>query len=422
MSQYLKISNAGHCPIESFALLGVSTARGDANKIGQFGSGMCHGINTCLRYGIIPIITSGADTFSFDCQERSMGDTKYNQVFAIINGVKRELGFALEFGALDWTKLEMGIREFVSNAIDQGDYRLEVVSEITNDDNRTSIFVEYTPTVEQYYLDINKHFLQFEGVDFVVGDNKAEGLCVYRKGVSVFQRDNVKSLFRYNLNGLKVDESRNADEWDVRYFAGNAMSHLSDEQADRLITAMVEDIEVFEVKRIDWGFPNSTVKDKLKAAFSRVYPGYVITSNLLLEYCSKKYSLIKAVSPEMYTVLRKCGIEVALVGGGSMGAEQGFMPIPVTTDCKRIFNRVWKKLENLELTNGKEKPVLAMFAKPMDCGSVIGGYYEDGTVYIDRNNVNASVVLEEIAHYITGAKDCSRDFQTFAFLVAGAVL
>jgi hypothetical protein len=76
----------------------------------------------------------------------------------------------------------------------------------------------------------------------------------------------------------------------------------------------------------------------------------------------------------------------------------------------------------LGLHAGKDKPNLAMFSKPMSCGSTIGGYYEKNTVYIDRNHVNAKVILEEIGHYITDADDCTRDFQDWAFNVAGALL
>ena len=51
------------------------------------------------------------------------------------------------------------------------------------------------------------------------------------------------------------------------------------------------------------------------------------------------------------------------------------------------------------------------------------GYYEGGTVYINKeHDTSHQTMLEETAHYLTGATDNSRDFQDFAFLVASRLM
>ena len=42
---FLMIANNGVAPVQSFTVLGVSTARGNSDKIGQFGSGAKHGLS-----------------------------------------------------------------------------------------------------------------------------------------------------------------------------------------------------------------------------------------------------------------------------------------------------------------------------------------------------------------------------------------
>ena len=64
--------------------------------------------------------------------------------------------------------------------------------------------------------------------------------------------------------------------------------------------------------------------------------------------------------------------------------------------------------------------------------TMLNGYYDNGVVFINRDLAGASagagrqalsdrllkVALEEVAHYVTGATDNSRDFQDFLLEVA----
>ena len=420
MAKYLKITNHGISHPEAFTLLGVSTARGEATKIGQFGSGAKMGILTCLRHSINPVIVSGESVIKFDCIQRSMGEKKYDQVIAIIDGKEKELGFALEFGAIDWTKIDYAIREFVSNAKDQGGCDISVVEHINPVSvNSTSVYVEYTDEVKKYHENLSKYFLNTQDI---IRDNELTPFKVYRKGVLVCENETENSLFAYNIADLKVDESRNAETYMTLYQSATALRHMNEDQAKILVKAFINSTDCVEVNRFDPSYMNLySINQKIKNAWDTLFGDLRIVSADLLQYAANKNQCI-AVPAKAFVVLSNASVPTAEIAGSEKGAKSGFIPIDITADCKRIFNRVWKKVQNLGLHAGKDKPNLAMFSKPMSCGSTIGGYYEKNTVYIDRNHVNAKVILEEIGHYITDADDCTRDFQDWAFNVAGALL
>ena len=125
---FLCIQNPGVAPVEGFTLLGVSTTRdcGVAGTIGQFGSGAKHAINTLLRAGLKLLIYCGKTRLEFATREETVHDglvTKnIKRVVCKLGGTSSktlDMGWCLDFGAIDWTDLSMALREFVANAIDR---------------------------------------------------------------------------------------------------------------------------------------------------------------------------------------------------------------------------------------------------------------------------------------------------------------
>jgi len=124
----LLIQNPGAAPVEGYTLLGVSTTRncGVAGTIGQFGSGAKHAINTLLRAGLKLLIYCGKTRLEFATRDDTVNDglvTKpIKRVVCRLGGTSSktlDMGWCLDFGAIDWTDLSMALREFVANAIDR---------------------------------------------------------------------------------------------------------------------------------------------------------------------------------------------------------------------------------------------------------------------------------------------------------------
>ena len=127
--QYLAIRNPGVADYSGLTLLGVSTTRnsGCSGTIGTFGSGSKLSIALLLRYGIEPIICCGKLKMRFFTRSQIVKMQVFNRVCVEFSGTDldgrsktstEDLGFVLEWGTADWTKPEMALREFISNAID----------------------------------------------------------------------------------------------------------------------------------------------------------------------------------------------------------------------------------------------------------------------------------------------------------------
>ena len=181
------------------------------------------------------------------------GDAAYNRVVVKHGGTDEEgtsvtyteeLSQTDEYGILDWNCLGMAFREFVSNAIDaaiavnrqaNGNGKLpwqgvtvELVSEEKVRAKRgwTRVFVPAdNEEVIRFFANLGKWFLHFsepEAITQTILTKKARNLdpnchtaVIYRRGVSVREIDQYASecLFDYNLNDLRVDESRNVDDY-----------------------------------------------------------------------------------------------------------------------------------------------------------------------------------------------------------------
>ena len=125
---HLLIQNPGVAPVEGFTLLGVSTTRGCGveGAIGQFGSGNKHAINVLLRAGLKVVVYCGKTRLDFQTRDDEIDDgltrKTIKRVMCKLGGTSTrtiDLGWVLDFGAIDWTDLGMALREFISNAIDR---------------------------------------------------------------------------------------------------------------------------------------------------------------------------------------------------------------------------------------------------------------------------------------------------------------
>jgi hypothetical protein len=101
---------------------------------------------------------------------------------------------------------------------------------------------------------------------------------------------------------------------------------------------------------------------------------------------------------------------------------------PPTPDAQAAVDLAWELLEDVGLTNGKQKPPVKCFRSILDGGVMLNGFCRDGEIFINSDLAGSGsvvagyealsdrlvkVALEEVAHHVTGATDNSRDFQDF---------
>ena len=442
---YFTIQNSGVTDVESLITLGLSTSRGKSNTIGQFGSGFNMGMLALLRMGINPVVYCGKTKVEFYTEPAitSTGNN-YNKVFVKIGNKRpRELSMSLEYGCIDWNSVSMGLREFVSNAIDAtcGDMskvNLGIKTSIPKYEDKTTVAVPLTPEVQRFYSEISTRFLHFANAGKsldkkIISKNKKENARIYRKGVFVREIGKISSLFDYNFGeDIPIDEARNMDEYACSSAAADYIT--KDKEALKRIFIELTTVgssefwekELSAVWQFQWNARNFS--DTWKTAWYEAYSSkhVIISPNMSTIYdraVAKGYIPVVIVDDSWYKYMMVAGIPTAISILDNVDTN-GCEISDATDKVLCTFNKVWNTLSNLNMLNCKEKPQIKCFRKIMTGGSEIQGYYNDDVIYISLDYQEShGIMLEEIGHYLTnGASDCSRDLQNFAFQVAGALI
>jgi hypothetical protein len=270
-----------------------------------------------------------------------------------------------------------------------------------------------------------------------LGDRKAA--VIYRRGVRVreFESSDTESLFDYNLNNLTIDEARKASDWDVKHHCGRALANADKDILARLFDRLINsDKPVWE-----FGFDTYSLqpsyrdaeeelrkRENWQQAFVQVAgDDAVLTGEGSVDQLEKKgYTPVKA--PEnLVRAAERFGVQTP-ASVLSLDELSGREITEATPDAQAAVDLVWELLEEVSLTNGKEKPPVRCFTSILDGGVMLNGYYRDNQVFINRDLAGSAsevagrqaltdrlvkVALEEVAHYVTGATDNSRDFQDF---------
>ncbi len=254
MSKFLKIASVSKTSIEDLFTLGVSTSRGHDDKIGQFGSGTLLGTLAWMRSHnkTAPLFSVNGRLVEFRCLERVKGDgEKFDQV--LING--NPAGVCLEYGIKDWPTPELGLREWISNAIDAGqtfDSILSVVSEPVASVDEVAVFVPYNEIAKDYEKNIGNYFLFGQYTkealmgDFHIMKDKPSKCRIFRRGVFVRQLEK-ESFCDYNFSSMSITECRTASsdtiEANIHY---HCWYNQDEKLGQRIIDAVVAGKEYVE--------------------------------------------------------------------------------------------------------------------------------------------------------------------------------
>ena len=465
---YLMIQNPGVAPIEGYTLLGVSTTRdcGVSGTIGQFGSGAKLAINTLLRARLKLVIYCGPTRLEFSTRDETINDglveKAIKRVVCHVGGTRGktlDMGWCLDFGGIDWTDLAMGLREFVANAIDRtvrerGDFvpamlsedlRVTVVDEksLRAKDGFTRVFIEVSPDVQRFYGELPRRFLHFCTNPSLVkesllpkADRNLSGkktAMIYKEGVLVreVEESDEPSLFDYNFHGneLRLDESRNSSEYEVKAAAARLFRRAAVHHMVPMFTSLLA-LEhtyesTFDSGYMAPGYPEPSAEQRLawQSAWELAAgPNAVMCDAGFLHMCDfveKKGLRAKQVrSASWVSAASRVGIKTA--GSVLDGHEKDGKKIVPPTDAAIVaVKTVWDWLDEINMTRGKQRPLVACFQDCMEGGVETMGYYANGAVYLKEDIATSGhkyllrTVLEEVSHYLSGAADASRDFQSF---------
>jgi hypothetical protein len=452
------IQNKGVAPTEAYTLMGSSGSRHNNSLIGQFGSGAKLAIVTLLRAGKKVTIYCGKTRMEFKTKTILVNDgleeRREDRVYVQYGGTskrKEDLGWTLGMGEMDWScNLDMALREFVANAIDRTDKEhqmndgptvresfldRDLAIEVCPDDwmraqdGYTRVFIDSCDECQEYCDNLHLRFLHFGstnlGNNIIPKVNPAKKKAqIYYNGVFVRELTNsADSLRDYNFTGnqIKIDESRNLDEYTARGAIGKLYKDGNVDELVVLFTALGRGVACLEtgldgyyIKPNSWESGNEERRERWQEAWERANGDCVACGEdqgIVAEFARKKgykYSVIKEAA--MLDVVKEFGIKS--VGGRVITAP--------TFDAIDAVTKVWEWITATDLVDTEKckKPVVKGFDEITDAESECWGFYKPGDdcIYI-RNDCGGEylleTVLEEVTHYVTGAQDGSRDMQNF---------
>ena len=451
---FLMVRNPGVADPCAFTLLGVSTTRtaGVTGTIGQYGSGSKNALAKFLRDSINPVIILGNLKMEFFSKPKFIQGQRFNQVcvkyagkdlYGANRSSTEDLGFTLEWGVADWSKLAMAFREFVANAIDGSiisggtykDVEIEVVDKPRAKAGYTAVFLPLTPEVQNCWASSGTLFLHLSHPHLLktklmpkVGDSK--NTLIYKNGVLVCKVEE-ESVFDYNLGEeLTLDESRNAHIWDVRYSCAKVIANADVGDLAKILMAQIEGRKVFESKletNYIYNDIESAEKKKDKAerfqkAFKTVAGDNAVIctgAKQIVDFVQRKGFQPIKIEGNWFQTLERMGVatENVVLSGFE---KDGMTEAEPTADMMLALEKIWTLLIDCEMLNGREKPPIKAFSSIMSGEAQTFGMYKDGAVYIHADLSVMSpmllkVMLEECVHHATGAGDMSRDLQDYLF-------
>ncbi len=217
---YLLIENAGEAELASLTLMGASTKRSQTDKIGLFGTGNKYALSVLLREGLEVTMFLGNKQVTFEMEDVHLRGEKFRQIILKHEGQSFPTGFTVEMG-IKW-KAENALREFISNAIDEGEFMIaEWDGDIRPLAGRTRIFVKMTPAIKTFYESRGGHFLalrqdkplyRVSSPDVELWPRLTAKARFYRRGVLVYEDSKHEGLFDYNFGDIELAEDRTASE------------------------------------------------------------------------------------------------------------------------------------------------------------------------------------------------------------------
>lgn len=238
--KYLKITNKGKIEANAFTLVGASTKRNDDSKIGFFGSGTKYALAYFFRNNYEVRVFSGVEEIKFDVTEQKFRDETFKVI--VVNG--KVSSITLEMG-IQW-KLWQAVREFYSNAIDEGLISFEMVDYNSIEDghiivnDETTIYIKSTPELNDLFFNIDEFFLMdrkpiFECEYGAVYPKTGSKARIYRRGIKAYET-NKNALFDYDLTKLIIDENRLAKyNWQVSEHIWNILYSCQKKEVIRTV-------------------------------------------------------------------------------------------------------------------------------------------------------------------------------------------
>jgi len=429
--KYVKIASVSITTPEDLFTLGVSTSRGKADKIGQFGSGTLLGTLAWMRaYGKSPIFMVNGQKITFQTRQvlKSDGET-FTQVLLCNGRKKTPINVALEYGELDWKTPCLGLREWISNALDAGALPKDLMSLTDTTEakpDEVAIFVPYTEIAKDYFDNIGQYFLHFVGQENErIVEKKERSICrIYRKGVFIREIGEL-SICDYNLN-FNINECRTGSsdsilsdiEYEIRF---NLYEQKSESVTPKIVDAILANEDIVETKKSNWDSISVEMKEIFLALVGKIG---LCPSNFIIANCTP-------VSVKWHTAIIKAVPEINGLNGITKAEIEGFAVTLPSEKLLATYNKYCELIEVVGLSSGLKRPKLWSYTvKPDEFGKKRAprfcGMYDGASVEVmiwaDGDSIEETIVHELAHHYSGNTSDWSSEFAKFGHDLVAAIM
>lgn len=441
---YIVIQNKGELPLWGVRLLGYSSK--DESKIGRFGTGLKETIALLTREGTPPIFQSGTCLVEFSVQEQ---DGMEEICFRLseprgrfVAGEWHPMGLHRDFGKHDWSGPWMVLREIFCNAVDASG-REDLYHDVVPDllpavAGCTRAYIKVTEKLMVEYSKIGEKLLMLSDNPPRV-EYEDDQVCILEKSgqvpVQIYHRrvwiqegeKSAPSLFDYELPNIKLTESRTSDWYGIRSRIAAGLLCAGKDVAAKVIDLLLTKRErhFFEFDLVQTMEHNPSVQvaktsGSYRKAFQDLHgPDAVICYNDvravdLVEAEGKKAIVVAELN--VYGFLSKVGVPSVndYVDKEDRRPRRRRAASPRTV---HLMNKLWHEIfERHRLTNGREIPSVQTFERDNTESNMVGQCV--GKEIFVREDIVGSqqeveVLVEELAHYCSGAGDYSREMQDY---------
>lgn len=406
--KYLKIQNAGVLDIRLVALMGGTTKSNDDYKIGQFGTGLKYTMAFLFRNNIDFHIFAGEQEMLITLEEETIREEKFEII--CINGHRTSITTKM---GNDW-KAWMIIRELWSNALDEGQSFREVTQDVRGEEGKTTFFIQVDSQIDDVLKNWQKYFIHGIKPMSETSTHKiypgGPTLRLYKNGILIHEEENTPSLFSYDIMNARLNELR-----EYKGYMGsdicNALFGANEETATYFLENVNEDLYeggdlTYDWYTKPWGASYEKILDGVKLIHQKalnaliesgaeIRPGsYVVVPEGLFKSLSKQFERVSA--------LRVC----SMVG-------EFYESYDAQTE-----GRIKQGLTILEACDYPVHPELTfVYGYFADKKVMARVNLDEKKIYLSNTllqaplNTIVAILIEEVEHFNTGFRDCSREFQ-----------
>lgn len=402
--KWLRISNPGNFDVvKSISMLGASVKETDS-PIGLFGSGVKFALAQAAREDIALKISTDEDIYSV-CVGT---DTFRDKEFSIVNlksktGKKIKTPMTTRFGAEDWTDSWFIFREFYSNALDEGNSKIEVVDGIEAISGHTCVFLPYS-NFSEVYKNLEKYFTKQPVGLFVDGGE------VFKKSVFVGKLEGTKvSLHNKDVS---INECRVMNKEDAISIVANEMANCENSEVWEAFLSSEEcflnNINVYVSKYV-----NERVTKAICSALVKVYG-----ENYCL--CPNVADIIKDVASMGYCPVVLKGIDLRI----ESDELRTYKSLDNSQICRDMSETEQKEFDKIRIGISAFvpdccRPIIKVISE--GAAEILGqADMEKGIVYIrctlfglKDNHELINTIIHEFGHIITKRGDYDRTFTDF---------